>query len=57
MGAEANSRSHQRNETRKEFRLENPEHRGKQLKKWPIERNLVDMEQKQTGGIKKKKKS
>ena len=35
-----NSEKSRRNEARKQFRKENPQHRGKKLKKWPIEANF-----------------
>jgi len=32
-----NKQSANRNLHRKQFRLDNPEHRGKKLKRWPLE--------------------
>lgn len=32
-----NSQTKNRNEARRQFRLDNPQHKGKKLKRWPIE--------------------
>lgn len=36
----SNLRTKARNAARRDFRLHNPQHCGKQLKKWPLEANL-----------------
>lgn len=40
-----NKQTKTRNEHRRQFRLENPQHRGKQLKKLPLEDNYPVKEQ------------